>query len=212
MHRTSHITAAARLAAVTVVSLLLFAVSAYAQSTGGVKGKVRSRSGAGIAGATVTARHKGVDLKTVKAGPKGEFVLDGLEPGLYNFVFEANGYSRGILYDVEVQRKKIADLGDRLVLGADEGTQVIVKGSVFTSQGTSIPGAEIRLEIVNGDGSTRRLATSYASESGEFTFRRPAGAAKLRVTATFKGVSGSKEIEVSEPAIYRLAISLDLPK
>jgi hypothetical protein len=160
----------------------------------------------------VTARQKGVDVKSVKADSKGTFILDGLQAGRYNLVFDAPGYSAGVLYNVEIEKKKVADLSDRLILSADQGTQVIVKGSVFFKEGTSVAGAKVEIERVNADGSTKRLGTGYTSESGEFTFRQPQGAAKLRVTATLKGVSSSKTVEVDEPAIYRFAITLELSR
>ena len=195
-----------------IVLTAAFGVTAVlAQSTGGVKGKVRSSRGSGIAGATVSARQKGVDVKTTTANSKGEFVLDGLEAGRYNLAFDAPGYSMGVMYNVEVQKKKISDLGDRLILSPDQGTQVIVKGSVFFKEGISVPGAKVEIESVGGDGSTKKLGSGFTSESGEFTFRQPQGAAKLRVTATYKGVSASKDVEVNEPAIYRLAITLEMP-
>ncbi len=188
------------------------APSAIAQSTGGLKGKVRTASGDGIGNATITARQKGVDLKTVKGDSKGNFVMEGLETGRYNVVFDAPGYSSGVLYNVEVKKNKVSDLGDRLMLSSDQGTQVIVKGSIFYKEGTSVTGAKVELEKVNADGSTQRLGSSMTNISGEFTFRRPEGAAKLRVTAKFKGISGSKEIEVDQAAIYRLAITLDISR
>jgi hypothetical protein len=186
------------------------AVAAAAQSTGGVKGKVRTTKGSGIAGAIVTARKKGVDVRSTKANSSGEFILEGLETGRYNLVFEAPGFSSGVLYNVEVAKNKTSDLGDRLILTVDQGNQIILKGSVFDKQGFSVPGAKIEIERVNSDGTARSLGNTYTSSDGEFTYR-PQSAAKLRVTATYKGVSGSKEIDVEEPAIYRLAISLDIP-
>jgi hypothetical protein len=114
------------------------------------------------------------------------------------------------LYNVEINKNKTADLGDRLILTPDQGNQIFLKGSVFDKQGFSVPGAKIEIERVNSDSSARSLGNTYTSVSGEFTFR-PQSAAKLRVTATYKGISSSKEIDVDEPAIYRLAIVLDIP-
>ena len=191
------------------VLIISFVAIGVAQSTGGVKGKVRTTRGNGIASATVTARQKGVDVKSVKANSNGEFVLAGLSSGRYNLVFEAPGYSSGVLYNVEVNKNKTSELGDRLILTQDQGNMIILKGSVFTKEGFSIPGAKVEIEKVSSDGSTRSLGSIYSSESGEFTFR-PQSASKLRVTATYKGVSSSKEIDVDDPAIYRLAITLDI--
>ena len=189
--------------------IVVVASVGLAQSTGGVKGKVRTTRGNGIASATVTARQKGVDVKSVKANSNGEFVMAGLSSGRYNLVFEAPGYSSGVLYNVEVSKNKTSELGDRLILTPDQGNMIILKGSVFTKDGFSIPGAKIEVEKVNSDGSTKSLGSIYSSESGEFTFR-PQSASKLRVTATYKGVTGSKEIDVDDPAIYRVAITLDI--
>ena len=200
------------LAAALLMSAFCLLPSAFAQSTGGVKGKVRTSNGGGIAGANVTARQKGNDIKTATANAKGEFVLDGLESGLYNLVFDADGYSSGVLYNIEIKKNKVQDLGERLMLSTDRGTQVIVNGSVFYKEGTSVTAAKVELEQVNSDGSTKKLASGYTSSNGEFTFRMKPGNAKLRLTAKFNGVTGSKDIEVAEAAIYRLAITLDLSR
>lgn len=195
---------------------LLFAfsaLSALAQSeTGGVKGKVRNVKGDGISGATVTARRDGNDVKSVKSDAKGNFQLTGLEPGVYNFVFEKSGYGAGIKYNVEVKSNSVISLGDNLALRQDQGTLVLINGSVYNQDGRSITGAKVEIERINSDGSTKKLFTAYTSVSGEFTVRQPEGAAKFKVTATYKGVSGSKEIAVDSAGVYRLAISLNLAK
>ena len=187
-------------------------LTAYAQSTGGVKGKVRAVNGNGIANASITARKNGADVKSVTADGKGYFVLDGLDAGLYNLVFDAPRYSAGVLYNVEVKKKKVSDLGDRLILTPDQGLFVIVRGSVFYKEGTSLTGAKVEIEEVNADGSTKKLGSTLTNISGEFTYRKPPGAAKLRVKASFKGVEGTKDIEVDSAAIYRLAITLEISR
>lgn len=195
--------------------LLIFALScvfAIAQDTGGVKGKVRTMKGDGIAGVTITARLEGADIKSVKSDEKGNFTLDGLKPGVYNIVFDKNGYNSGVKYNVEVKKDNVRDLGDRLILTTDLGTQVIVKGSVFDQNGRSIYGAKIEIQKVNGDGSTRKIGSGYTSESGEFTFKFSEGAAKFRVIASAKGASASKDVEVDNAAIYRTAITLNFSK
>jgi hypothetical protein len=192
--------------------LTFFAGAVFAQDTGSVKGKVRTARGAGIADATVTARQKGEDVKTVKTDSNGDFTMSGLESGLYNFVFTKNGFSSGTKYNVEVKKNKTTDLGDRLILTGDQGTQVIIKGSVFNQDGVSLYGAKVEIERIAENGSTRKAGSGYTSESGEFTFRFPEAAAKFRVTATLRGVSASKEVSVDGAAIYRLAITLNLPK
>lgn len=189
--------------------LAIAAVSVAAQ-TGGIKGRVRSTRGNGISAASVTARQNGADIKSARTDAKGDFVLNGLKSGIYNVVFDAKGYSTGVKYNVEIRQNKISDLGDRLVLTSDQGSQVIVKGSVFFKDGTSITGAEVVIERVNADGSFKKIGSTETTISGEFTLRQPEGAAKLRITAKYKGVIGTKDVEVSDAAIYRIAISLDI--
>lgn len=185
--------------------------SAFAQ--GGVKGKVRNNKGSGIAGASITARLSGKDVKTVRSDSKGNFSLQGLGEGTYNIVFDADGYATGVKFGVQVKDGNMRDLGDRLILSVDQGTQLIIRGSVFFREGTSITAAKVELERVNDDGSTKELGSTYTNVSGEFTFRPPPGLTKVRVTAKYKGVSGSKEIsDIANVGIYRTAITLDVSR
>ncbi len=180
-----------------------------AQNTGGVKGKIRNLRGDRIAGANVTARKDQKDIKTVTANNKGEFILDGLAAGIYNIVFDAKGYSTAVKNGVEVKQKKTIDLGDRLIMQVDRGTQVIVNGSVFFKDGTSVTAARVEVERVDPDGSTHSVATLRTNIFGEFVFRQPERAAKYRMTVNYKDTTTSKEIEVDSAAVYRIAISLD---
>jgi hypothetical protein len=185
--------------------------AAFAQ--GGVKGKVRNNKGGTISGATVTARLNGQDVKTVRSDSKGMFTMQGLDSGTYSIVFDAEGYATGVKFGVEIKNGSVRDLGDRLILSADQSDQVIIKGSVFFREGTSVTAAKVELERVNADGSTKSLGSTYTNISGEFTFRPPPGVAKVRVTAKYKGASGSKEIsEMVNAGIYRTAITLDISR
>ena len=198
---------------VLFVFLLTFSAPfVFAQNTGSAKGKVRTSRGDGISGATIIARQEGEDVKSVKTDAKGNFELKGLKPGLYNFVFEKNGYATGVKYNVEIKKDKEANLGDRLVLTVDKGSQVIINGSVYNQAGFGIYGAKIEIEKILEDGKTRKVSSGYSSEFGEFNFRFPEAAARFRITATAKGASASKEVEVSTAAIYRVAITLNLEK
>jgi hypothetical protein len=199
-------------ASVIFLVAAVFILQGVAQSTGGIKGKVRTASGRGISGASVTARRNGIDVSSTTADSKGDFVLKGLASGRYNVVFDAKGYSSGVLYNVEVRKNKVYDLGDRLILSTDQGTLVLIQGSVFFKEGTSVTGAKVELEKINSDGSTRKLGSVLTNMSGEFTFRQPEGAAKLRIRASYKGVEKSAEIEVDQAAIYRTAITLDVSR
>ena len=193
------------------VVFIISVVSVFAQS-GGIKGKVRNPKGNGVANATITARQDGKDLKSAKSDSKGNFVLDGLKDGKYNFVFEAGGYGTGLLTNVEISKGKVRDLKERLILTTDQGTLVLIRGSVFNQDGRSVTAAKVVLERLNADGSTKKLETIYTNVSGEFTFRQPEGAAKFRITASFGEAKESKDLEVDQAAIYRLALTLSIKK
>ena len=191
--------------------ILIMSALAFGQS-GAIKGKVRTFRGDPISSVEITARREGSDIKTVRSGSKGEFSIGGLGPGIYNVVFDAPGYNTAIRYSIEVRSNKTVDLGDRLILSVDKGSIVIVQGSVFYKDGRSITGAKVLVEKVNQDGTTSEITNLYTSVSGEFTFRRQPGPAKFRITAKYKDAKVSKDIEVDDAAIYRLAITLDVEK
>ena len=192
--------------------VFIVAVVANAQTSGGLKGKIKNMEGNGIAGALVTARLNGKDIRTVTANNRGDFTLEPLDAGLYNVLFDAKGYAAAVKYNVEVKPGKTRDMGGSLILQPDRGTQVIVEGSVYYKDGTSLAGAEVKIERLNGDGSTSKVRTMYASESGEVIFRQPEAKGKFRFTATYNGVSGTKEVEVETAARYRFSIILDIDR
>ncbi|MEW6360737.1 MAG: carboxypeptidase-like regulatory domain-containing protein [Acidobacteriota bacterium] len=196
-----------------IFALLLFlAAAGLAAAQTGVKGRVRANNGNPIPNATVTARQQGKDVKSVKTDSKGRFQLDGLAPGVYSFVFDADGFGSGLLQGIEVKSGSVRDLGERLILFPDRGLQVIVNGSVFYKEGTSLGGARVDIEELYSDGSAKKLTTVYTNISGEFTYKRPQGQARLRITARFKNAEASKIIDVDMAAIYRLALTLDISR
>jgi hypothetical protein len=97
-------------------------------------------------------------------------------------------------------------------LTVDQGTLILIKGSVFDQNGRSLYGVKVQIEKIAGDGSTRKISSGLTSQSGEFTFRQPEQPAKFRVTASAKGATASKEVNVESAGIYRLAITLNVEK
>lgn len=194
----------------TMLVLVSVASVAAQPSAGGIKGKVRASSGSGIGNASITVTKDGSDVKSVTTSSDGSFQLAGLDPGYYGLRVEASGYASGSLFSVEVKKNKVRDLGDKLFLRPDQGTLVILRGSVFFREGTSVTGAKVELERINSDGTAKEIGSTFSSVSGEFVFRQPGEAAKFRVTAKYNGIKNSKEITVEGASVYRLAITLDL--
>lgn len=192
--------------------VLVMAAAAFTQSTGGVKGRVKDMNDRGIPNATVAARQNGKDVKTTTTDKKGEFTLDGLPEGVYNFAFDANGYSTGVKYNISVKKGKPVTLGNNLILTQDRGSLLLFRGSVFFSDGTSVPGATVEYSIVNSDGSLKKVGNSYTTETGEFGFRHATGPKKFRVRVKWRDASAEKDIDVEGAEVYRFSIILDIPR
>lgn len=194
-------------------TLCVFAIGAMCVSISaqtGIKGKVRTNRGDGIAGAQIIVRKDGKDLTKATANRAGEFQIVGLESGKYNIVFDAQGYSSGVLYNVEVKRDSIRDLGSKLVLNVDQGTLVIIRGSVFFKEGTTVSGAKIEVERIGENGTKKKIASGFSNSLGEFSIRQPGEPATYRITVSYKGSKSAKEIRVEQAAVYHMAISLEL--
>ena len=193
---------------IAILVLFSLPVLVFGQETGGIKGKVRAANEKALAEATITARQDGKDIKSVKTDRNGNFLLSGLAPGIYNFLFEKDGFASGVKYNVKIEQNQVRDLGDRLILAVDPGTLVFIKGSVFTPDGKSYPGVDIKIERISADGKTKKVGSGYTNESGEFAFRFPDAVAKYRVTASIKGMKESQEVEVANAAVYRVAFTM----
>lgn len=189
-----------------VFCLFVFAAATFAQT--GVKGKVRDPSAKGIPKATIEARQDGKTIRTTTSDSKGNFSLS-LAPGVYNIGFEADGYSLGVLYKVEVKSGKVRDLGDRLILSRDRGSLVLVRGIVFDKDQFSIGGAKVELYVVGDDGSEKKVTTVFSNISGDFAFKGIDIVKKVRVKASFRGFNASKDIEIDQPQVYRTSLILD---
>jgi hypothetical protein len=200
---------------IPVIAVLFLAAfcllpAAYSQTTGGVKGRIRNMNGDAIAGATVTARKDQRDAGSARAGKNGDFTLDGLQPGLYNFVIEARGYAEGIKYDIEVKPGKIRDLGGNLLLQVDHSSQVMIRGSVFWKDGTSVQACDVEVALVGANGEVKTLTTLTTGISGEFSYRRPEGKATYRFTSKCHGVTASRDLSVDSAAVYTTSVLLPI--
>lgn len=205
---------------VGILLILLSALGAFAQksaqkgaqqgaTTGGIKGKVRSENGSSVGGVAVVVRQGEREVARVSTGSKGEFELTGLAPGLYGLTFRKPGLSVGTLEGIEVRAGKVRELPDRLVLKVDEGTLAFLRGSVFTPDGRSVPGARVELARRAPDGTLKKLDGRVTNETGSFVFRLTPEAATYRVTVRMGGSEPvSKDVEVDGAAVYRIALSL----
>lgn len=194
------------------VLLLVLALAGQAtaqdKSTGGLKGKVRVETGT-AAGVAVVIREGEREIGKVLTDKNGEFQISKLKPGLYGLTFRKPGLSVGTIENIEVKAGKTRSLGDRLILTIDEGSIAFIRGSVFTDDGRSVPGAKIELARILEDGSTKKIDGRVTNETGSFVFRLTPESARYRITAKVNNAEPiSKDVEIDGAAVYRVALSL----
>ncbi|HYY56566.1 MAG TPA: carboxypeptidase-like regulatory domain-containing protein [Pyrinomonadaceae bacterium] len=194
-----------------LLTVMLVSAAAAAQNDparGGIKGKVRTRSGA-AENVEVTVRQGDSEVGRATTNSKGEFLISGLAPGSYGLTFRKPGLSVGRLENIEVRAGKIRSLPDRLILTLDEGSIAFVRGSVFTAEGKSVPGARVEIARIRADGSAKKIDGRITNETGLFVFRLVPDAATYRLTVWAGDVGPvTKDVEVDGPARYNVALSL----
>jgi Carboxypeptidase regulatory-like domain len=182
--------------------------TAQDRSTGAIKGKVRVETGT-PAGVSVAIREGEREIGRVLTEKNGEFLITKLKPGLYGLTFRKHGLSVGTIESIEVKAGKTRSLGDRLILTIDEGSIAFIRGSVFSSEGKSVPGAKVELARVQDDGSAKKIDGRVTNETGQFVFRLTPDVAKYRVSVKMEGRDPiSQEVAIEGAAVYRVALSL----
>jgi hypothetical protein len=197
------------ISAIFLLTLLVVSVAAQKnKTTGSIKGKLKTESGS-AQGVRVSVQQGEREVATATTDRKGSFEIAGLAAGRYSLTFRRQGLSVAEIKDFEVVAGKSRSLGANLVLPVDEGSLVFVKGSVFTEEGRSIPGARVELARIQADGTTKKIDGRISTESGSFSFRLPVETARYRVTARMDGMTpASKDVEIEGAAVYRVALSL----
>jgi len=116
--------------------------------------------------------------------------------------------SVGTIEDVEVKPGKTRTLKN-LILTIDEGSIAFIRGSVFSSEGRSVPNAKVELAKVMEDGTAKKIDGRLTTETGTFVFRLSPDLAKYRVSVKPAGADPIvKDVDIDGAAVYRVALSL----
>jgi len=197
-----------------ILPVLLFVLTfvgvVYPQdkTTGSIKGKVRVAVGTPL-GVTVVIREGEKEIGQVSTDKNGEFLVTRLPPGKYGLTFRKPGLSIGTIENIEVKSGKTRSLGSNLVLEIDEGSIAFIRGSVFNSEGRSVPNAKVELARILEDGTAKKIDGRLTTETGSFSFRLAPDLAKYRVSVKPDGGEAvSKDVEIDGAAVYRVALSL----
>ena len=196
-------------AALFVLVLSAGLAAAQDKTTGSIKGRVRVETGK-PSEVAVIVRQGEREITQTTTNSKGEFTINGLQPGVYSVTFRKPGLSVGTINDIEVKAGKIRTLGDRLILTVDEGSIAFLRGSVFDPAGRSVQGARVELARIEADGSLKKLADRVTTETGQFAFRLPPEKATYRVTVKAGGAQdATKEVTIDDAVVYRIAVMLE---
>jgi len=195
----------------SVLPLALLAISvAHGQnnkSNGEIKGKVRVEVGT-PADVSVIVREGDREVRRVATDKNGDFLVSRLAPGRYGLTFRKPGLSVGTIEDVEVKAGKTRTLKN-LILTIDEGSIAFIRGSVFSSEGRSVPNAKVELAKVMEDGTAKKIDGRLTTETGTFVFRLSPDLAKYRVSVKPEGADPiAIDVEIDGAAVYRVALSL----
>lgn len=196
-----------RLALLTTI-LLLFSAISFGQdkNNGTIRGKVRVEKGS-PSEVAVILRQSEREIARVPTDRKGDFTINNVTPGVYSVTFRKPGLAVGTIDNVEVRAGKTRTLGDKLVLGVDEGSIAFIRGSVFNEAGRSVPGVRVELAKVVSENSIQKLDARVTGETGEFVFRLSPDTAKYRLTTKADGAMPVvKDVEVEGAVVYRVAL------
>ena len=168
-----------------VCGMALSAVTIYAQETRrSISGLVVDAAGAVIPNALISAANS--SKVETRSDSSGEFVLSGLEPGLYHLKFEARGFIAKEL-DVSVEAGKEKTLGRVAIdLGPVIGYCLGQAHKAQSSRRKLTPGAKSRVlgeargghgnglkdltATLDTKGASKPVAISHTNENGEFQF------------------------------------------
>jgi Carboxypeptidase regulatory-like domain len=116
----------------TLVVLLLFCTSAFAQGQGNtaIRGSIKDPQGAVVAGAAVTLTNPETNLtRTTTSNDSGQFAFEGLQPGVYSVSVEAKGFKKSVLTQVAALVSKPTDLEVAMEIGDVNETISVTVGA-----------------------------------------------------------------------------------
>lgn len=203
-----------KIVAIVLGILLMTAGAAVAQETGtgNIKGKVKAKGQGPLPDVAVSVRQNDREVAGAVTDSKGEFLVKGLAPGLYELTFRKPGLSVGSLEHVEVKAGKTKSLPDRLFLTPNEASTARLWSSVFDEGGYIIRGARLELSRLEANGVPRKIDGRLTNESGQAVFKLSPEKAMYRITVKIDGgTTQVKDVEIDGAMVYRVAFTVPRP-
>jgi len=121
-----------------------------AQASAGLTGTVTDPSGSVIQGATVTIVSKATHITTTRVtSSAGTYSVIGLLPDRYNVIVEAQGFSKTVKNNVNIDVSTIATVNFALVTGGASETVEVTANSIALNTTQPQLGTTIEPEVVN---------------------------------------------------------------
>src|SRR5579872_4696742 len=117
---------------------LLCAGLAWSQlSTGSIVGAVQDPTGLAVSGASIAATHVATgQVRQATSNDRGDFVLNGLEPGVYTLAFSTSGFKKKVLENVTLTTGETLPVGSvKLEIGGvSETVSVSAQGAAVATR------------------------------------------------------------------------------
>ena len=162
--------------AMLLLALLAMPAASRAQDTGYISGTVTDKSGAAIAGATVTIKSVGENLtRDTSSNADGAYVGSALPAGTYNIVVTAPGFqkfeAKGVVLPVAQKLRidialTVGAVTEEIVVSGESVAQVETQSSDISS---TITGKQVNQLELNGRNFTQlvTLAPGVVSQTGQ---------------------------------------------
>jgi hypothetical protein len=119
--------------------VLIFAATAFAQTTASIQGSVTDQSGAAISGAKVTVKNTALGIeRTTQTNSSGTYEVPALPPGIYSVQVQMNGFETQIAKDLvlEVDKNSVQNFGLKVASTSEvvtvEATAPMIESTTVT--------------------------------------------------------------------------------
>src|SRR5215475_7396039 len=97
--------------------ILIFAATAFSQTTASIQGTVNDQNGAAVVGAKVTVKNTALGIeRTTQTNSTGSYEIPALPPGVYSVQVQMSGFETQLAKDLllEVDKNSVQNFGLRV--------------------------------------------------------------------------------------------------
>jgi len=182
---------------ILIVIVLLSGFLAAQTNRGGISGTVFDKSGAVVAGATVTVTNLGTNQKSVaKTARNGAYSVLSLDPVLYSVTVEAKGFKTEIVEQVKVDTASVATVNATLQVGTSNQAVTVSAetaqiNTVSGTTGTTVTERELTdVPLINR--SVLDLAVTQPNITGDAGSEDPGLSASATVPGYNLSINGAR--------------------